>query len=79
MGVLVFRSTFIPQVIGVLMVLDGLAYLVNSFAFILAPAFAAHLVPYVQLPALFGEGSLCLWLLTAGIDSRPWNELSAGA
>lgn len=67
-GYLIYRSTFMPRVIGVLMVVDGLAYLINSFATILAPDFAAHLVPYIQLPILLGEGSLTLWFLVFGIN-----------
>ena len=67
-GYLVYRSTFMPRAIGVLMVIDGVAYFINSFAAILAPDFAAHLVPYVQAPILLGEGSLTLWLLVFGIN-----------
>ena len=77
LGFLIFRSTFLPRVIGVLMVIDGLAYLISSFADILSPAFAAHLVPYIQLPALFGEGSLCLWLLIVGVNSLRWGQVAA--
>jgi hypothetical protein len=78
-GYLVFRSTFLPRAIGVLLAIDGLAYLVYGFADLLAPAFAAHLFPWIQLPALLGEGSLCLWLLIAGVNVRRWNERAAAA
>jgi hypothetical protein len=71
---LVFNSTFLPKPIGVLLAIDALAYLVYGFADLLAPSFAAHLVPWTQLPALFGEGSLCLWLLLAGVNVHRWNE-----
>ncbi len=79
LGYLVLRSTFLPGVIGVLMVIDGLAYLVYSFADLLAPGFAAQLVPWIQLPALVGEGSLCLWLLVVGLDAQRWKERASGA
>ena len=71
---LLFISTFLPRVIGVLMAIDGLAYLSYSFAHLLAPGFAAQLVPWIQLPSLFGEGSLCLWLLVVGVDLPRWEE-----
>ena len=76
---LVLRSTFLPRAIGVLMAIDGLAYLVYGFADLLAPGFAAHLVPWIQLPALLGEGSLCLWLLLVGVDVERWKERASAA
>jgi hypothetical protein len=73
---LVLRSTFLPRTLGVLLAIDGLAYLIYSFTDILAPDIAAHLVPWIQLPALLGEGSLCVWLLAVGLDVERW-ELQA--
>jgi hypothetical protein len=78
-GYLVFRSTFLPKAIGALLAIDALAYLVYGFADLLAPAFAAHLIPWAQLPALFGEGSLCLWLLIAGVNVPRWNQRAGAA
>jgi Domain of unknown function (DUF4386) len=75
---LVYRSTFLPRALGVLLAIDGVAYLVYSFADILAPDLAADLVPWIQLPALLGEGSLCVWLLVVGLDADKWMQ-RAGA
>ncbi|GAA4622747.1 DUF4386 domain-containing protein [Actinoallomurus vinaceus] len=71
-GYLLLRSTFLPRAIGVLMAIDGVSYLVNSVADLLAPGFAARLVPWIQLPIILGEGSLCLWLLVVGLDAERW-------
>src|SRR5919205_1265961 len=76
---LVLRSTFLPRAIGVLLAVDGVAYLLYSFADFLAPGFAAHLIPWIQLPALLGEGSLCLWLLVVGLDVERWTEHASAA
>src|SRR5438874_10697251 len=76
---LVLRSTFLPRAIAVLLAIDGLAYLVYSFTNLLAPGFAAQLVPWIQLPALIGEGSLCLWLLLVGVDVERWKEQASAA
>lgn len=77
-GLLIFKSTFFPRILGVLMALAGASYLINGFAIILAPAFAAHLIPYIFAPILVGEVSLCLWLIVIGVNVSKW-EKKAGA
>jgi len=74
LGYLVFVSTFMPRAIGVLLLVDAASYVVYAFSDILAPGFAAHLVPWVQLPALAGEGSLTVWLLVVGLNSQRWQR-----
>ncbi|MES1240428.1 MAG: DUF4386 domain-containing protein [Acidobacteriota bacterium] len=71
-GYLIFRSGYLPRVLGILMAAAGLSYLINSFALILAPAFAAGLFPAILLPAFIGEVSLCLWLLIKGVNIPKW-------
>jgi hypothetical protein len=79
LGYLVFRSTFLPRVIGVLLAVGASCYLTYSVADILSPGSAAHLVPYIQLPSLVGEGSFCLWLLIVGVNVQRWNERASTA
>jgi Domain of unknown function (DUF4386) len=76
---LVFRSTFLPRAIGVLLAIDALAYLVYGFADLLAPGFAAHLVPWIQSPSLLSEGSFYLWLLIVGVNVERWKERARAA
>jgi hypothetical protein len=78
-GYLIFRSGYLPRVIGVLMQIAGLCYLTNSFALILSPSFAHRLFPAILLPAFVGEASLCLWLLVKGVNLQRWNEQAGGA
>jgi Domain of unknown function (DUF4386) len=75
---LVLTSTFLPRAIGVLLAIDGVTYLVYGFADLLAPGFAAHLVPWIDLPTVAGEGSLCLWLLMVGVDVERWKVRASG-
>ena len=74
LGYLIFKSGYLPKVLGVLMQIAGLCYLINSFALILAPAFADKLFPAILLPPFIGELSLCLWLLIKGVNVPKWNE-----
>jgi hypothetical protein len=76
---LVLQSRFLPRTIGVLLAIDGLAYLIYSFTQILAPGFAVHLVPWIQLPAPLGEGALSLWLLVRGVNTERWTTTAATA
>lgn len=77
---LVLKSTFLPRTIGAVMAVDGLAaYLAYGFTDLLAPGLAAHLTPWIQLPTIIGEGSLCLWLLIAGVDTRRWTQQASAA
>jgi hypothetical protein len=78
-GYLVFRSGFLPRILGVLMVVAGLCYLVNSFASFLTPRFAALLLPYILVPSALGELALCLWLLVVGVDVENWTNHSYAA
>lgn len=66
-GYLVYKSGFLPRVLGVLYALAGVGYLVNSLAWFLAPHYAAYLFPYILFPAFIGECSMSLWLIFKGI------------
>ena len=78
-GRVIFRSGFLPKVIGALMQIAGLCYLTNSFALILSPALANRLFPSILLPAFVGEASLCLWLLVKGVNVQRWMEQPGAA
>lgn len=73
-GYLVARSTFLPQILGVLLAIGGTGYVIASFANFLAPSFGPHLVPFMMPVALIGEGSLGLWLLVKGVNVQRWEE-----
>jgi Domain of unknown function (DUF4386) len=78
LGYLIYLSGYLPRIIGVLLVIGGLGYLVNSFAEILAPPVAASLFPWIMLPAAAAESGLALWLVVKGVDGPKWDEKSAG-
>jgi len=73
-GYLMFKSGYFPRIIGVMQIIAGLSYLINSFAQILSPAFAAALFPAIVVPAFIGELATCLWLLVKGLNVEKWNE-----
>lgn len=79
LGCLIVRSTFLPQIIGVLLVIESVCALIYSFSTFLAPAFAAHLFPAILAPGILGEGSLTLWLLLVGVNAAKWREQAGAA
>ena len=62
-GYLIFKSTFLPRILGVLMAVGGLGWLT-----FLSPALASYLSPYNFAPGMLGEGALTVWLLVFGVD-----------
>jgi Domain of unknown function (DUF4386) len=73
-GYLIFRSTFLPRIVGALMALAGLGYV----TFLWKPL-ATYLYPYNLAPAALGETSLMLWLLIVGVNVHRWKEQASGA
>ncbi len=73
-GHLIYRSGFLPKILGVLMWLAGMSYLLNSFALLLAPSFAATIFPGVLVPAFVGELSVALWLFVRGVNMAQWEK-----
>jgi hypothetical protein len=71
-GYLILRSTFLPRVLGALMMVSGLGWLT-----ILSPQLVKHVALYVEITGIAAEGSLMLWLLVMGVDVRRWNEAKA--
>jgi len=71
LGYLVFKSGFLPRVLGVLLILDGFAMLVWFFQFFFFPGY--EIIGTLGLSVgLIAEGSLCLWLLIKGVkDQKP--------
>jgi hypothetical protein len=74
-GFLIFRSTFLPRVLGVLLAIAGLGYLT-----FLSPPLARHLFfPYIAGAAALGEIPSLLWLLVVGVNDERWNEQARAA
>lgn len=73
-GYLIFRSGFLPKVLGVLLALGGLGFVIRSFALALAPAYASL---GLLLPTAVAGLVLTAWLLVKGVDVRKWEERAA--
>ena len=76
LGYLIFRSTYLPRVLGVLLVLAGAAYIVNSFALIAAPALAGATFIALFAAGLPAELGLCVWLIVKGVNLTRWDAVA---
>jgi Domain of unknown function (DUF4386) len=79
LGYLIYRSGYLPKAIGVLLLIAGVCYFVNSFAHFLAPAVGATLFPALFVPIFIAELSLALWLLVKGVDAAKWRARAGDA
>jgi hypothetical protein len=70
LGLLVYRSGFIPRILGVLLIVNGFVYPVLSFTYFLMPQYRPAVARYVTLPEL-GELWFILWLLIKGAIPKP--------
>jgi hypothetical protein len=74
-GFLIYRSGFLPRVLGILMMLAGLGFITRNFVLVLAPAYLSN----VFLVPMFLAGlSLTLWMLIKGVDVPKWEARAAG-
>ena len=73
-GYLIFRSTFLPRILGVLMAFAGLGWLT-----FLSTSLANYLSPYNLACGLLGDASVFLWLLVMGVNVQRWKEQASAA
>ena len=76
LGYLIYRSSFLPRVLGILAVAGGVTYLVGSYIRFLLPHYVGTFMPMYGL-ALVAEVSLCLWLLIRGVNAARWHQRAA--
>lgn len=73
-GYLIFRSTFMPRILGAFLAFAG----VMGLTF-LAPPLGAFLFPYLVAIGLLAEISLTAWLVVVGVDVQRWKQQASAA
>jgi hypothetical protein len=69
LGYLVITSGWFPRVLGYLLVLACATYLVDLFAYLLAPELEPMVLPLSALAGMVGELLFMAWLLIKGVRS----------
>ena len=79
-GWLIWKSGFLPRLIGAGVFVAGLCYLATSLMIFLTPALAASgWFMLLFLPCLVAEAALMLWLLVRGINADAWKKAAEAA
>jgi uncharacterized protein DUF4386 len=73
-GYLIFKSTFLPRVLGVLLMITGLGWVIYLF-----PPVAYALFPFIAAASAIGEVPLELWLIVMGVNAERWKEQASAA
>lgn len=71
LGVLVYRSNFLPRFLGVLLVAACFGYVTESLAPWLAPGYVHAVDRIASVATALGEPAFILWLLIMGAKERP--------
>ncbi len=69
-GLLVYKSKFIPRIFGILLVIAGIAYMIDSTIAMQFPNYSSYVKYPTLLLAALGEISITLWLLIKGVKIR---------
>jgi hypothetical protein len=73
LGLLVYRSGFIPRILGVLLMVGCFAYLANSFTSLVLPQYETAVSRWMN-PIQLVEMLFMLWLLIMGAEPKPRME-----
>jgi hypothetical protein len=69
-GYLVYKSGFIPRILGIFLILNGIAYVIHFLTHVLFPNYQG-LVFQIATPIwTLGEISIMLWLLIKGVKNN---------
>jgi hypothetical protein len=70
LGYLVFKSGFLPRILGILLMIGCFGYLIDSVTFFLFPNFDVTISQFTFI----GELLLPLWLLIKGVNVEQWEK-----
>ncbi len=70
-GYLVFKSGFLPKILGILLMLGCLGYLIEFIGHVSSNRYNEMVIaPYISIPGSLGEIGTCLWLLVMGAKEK---------
>jgi hypothetical protein len=73
LGYLVFKSGYIPRILGVLLIIGSFGYLTQSLTSFLFPSYEAIVSQFI-VPFQISELVFFLWLLIKGVNVEEWEK-----
>jgi hypothetical protein len=70
-GILVFKSGFLPRILGALLIAACFGYLADSLTTLLLPSYEDVVGRIANIPLTLGEPAILLWLLIRGAKEQP--------
>ncbi|MFI4962782.1 MAG: DUF4386 domain-containing protein [Legionellales bacterium] len=70
LGYLAFKSRYIPRILGILLIIAGFGYVIDSFGKFLFPKYN----PTLAMFTFIGEVTFLLWLIIKGVNVRTKDE-----
>jgi hypothetical protein len=74
LGLLVFRSGFLPRLLGILLIIGGAGYVIDSGTQLLFSG-----LPTISQFTFWGELLFALWLLIKGVNVERWQQVALDA
>jgi hypothetical protein len=74
LGYLIYRSDFLPKVLGILLLIGAIGYLAQSYGHILVPEYDQILSTVVIVLSIPGELAFTVWLLWKGVNVERWEQ-----
>jgi hypothetical protein len=75
LGFLMFKSGYIPKLLGILVMLAGVGYMADFLVFFLLPQLDVQIAAF----AFLAEVAFPLWLLIKGVDVEAWKSRALDA
>lgn len=77
LGLLIYHSTFLPRLLGGLVLIASFGYGLNGLGSMVAPGYASVYLVALSVTVVLGELPMWLWFLIKKVDSERWHALRA--
>jgi Domain of unknown function (DUF4386) len=71
LGALIYKSGFLPRLLGVLLIAACFGYLADGLTPLLVPSYEEVVGRIANIPLTLGEPAIILWLLVRGAKDQP--------